>query len=115
MVMQGAASGEVQRGCRHWQICYALLGESQPFWTLCSPAVRCWLTLGASGGVHDPDTQQRHLVLGMSPVIVLPIFRLLGSAIALQVDACYMSAYTSLLMMFTQACHECKTLASVSI
>lgn len=46
------------------------------------PAGHGWLTLGASAGMHDSDTQQRHLVLGMSPIIVLPILRLSGSAIA---------------------------------
>ena len=48
------------------------------------PAVHGWLPLGASGGMHDPDMRQRHLILGMSPFIVLPPLRISGSALTLQ-------------------------------
>ena len=49
------------------------------------PAVHGWLTLGASGGTHDPDMQQRHLILGTSPLIALPIVTVSGSAFTLQI------------------------------
>ena len=49
------------------------------------PAVHGWVTLGASGGMHDSDTQQRHLILGMSPIVLPPILRALRLCIRLAI------------------------------
>ena len=50
-----------------------IAGDEPALLDALQPAVHGWGTLGASGGRHDADTQQRHLILGMSPDILPPI------------------------------------------
>ena len=79
------------------------------------PAVHGWLTLGASGGTHDPDMRQRHLILGMLPFIVLPILSISGSALIANTMIQFCASYLHIivLMRLTQACHDCRTLPDI--
>ena len=76
------------------------------------PAVHGWLTLGASGGTHDPDMRQRHLILGMLPFIVLPILSISSSALIANTMIQFCASYLHIivLMRLTLACHDCRTL-----
>ena len=80
LMMHGGAAGSSRWGsAERLQALANLLciaGGERALLDALQPAVHGWLTLGASGAMHDPDTQQRHLVLGMFPVIALPMLRL---------------------------------------